>query len=71
MAHVFLPFVVTLVMFRNKRGRFLKGKVWQKDKNAKRQHFNVELTADTESAVKKLQTLEVGVADQCVKAQET
>jgi hypothetical protein len=29
------------------------------------------LTADTESAAKKLQTVEVGVADRCVKARET
>jgi hypothetical protein len=59
------------VMFRNKSARVLEGKVWQKYKNAKRQHLKVELTADTESAAKKLQTIEVGVADQCVKARET
>jgi hypothetical protein len=29
------------------------------------------LTADTESTAKKLQTIEVGVADRCVKARET
>lgn len=59
-------------MFRNKRGQFLKGKVWQKYENARRKHLKVELTADTEYAAKKLQTLgEVGVADRCVKARET
>jgi hypothetical protein len=59
-------------MFGNKRGRFLKGKVWQKYENARRTHLKVEMTADTEYAAKKLQTLgEVGVADRCVKARET
>ena len=37
------------VMFRNKRRRFVSGKVWQKYENAKRKHLKVELTADTES----------------------
>jgi hypothetical protein len=41
------------------------------NKNAKRQHVKVELTADTESAAKKLQTIKVGEADRCVKARET
>ena len=60
------------MIFRNKRGRFLKGKVWQKYENAKRKHLKVELTDDTESAATKLQRLgDVGVADRCVKARET
>jgi hypothetical protein len=50
-------------MFRDKPGRFMSGMVWQKSENAKRKHLKVELTADTESAAKKLQRLEVGVAD--------
>jgi hypothetical protein len=59
-------------MFRNKRGKFLKGEVWQKYENARRKHLKVELTADTEYAAKTLQILgEVGVADRCVKARET
>jgi hypothetical protein len=39
--------------------------------NAKRQYLKVELTADAESATKKLQIIEVGVANRCVKARET
>ena len=58
-------------MFRNKRGRYVSGKVWQKYENAKRKHLKVELTADTESATKKLQRSgEVGVAERRVKARD-
>jgi hypothetical protein len=51
-------------MFRDKQGKFVSGKVWQKQENAKRKHLKVELTTDTESAAKKQQRLgEVGVVD--------
>ena len=49
----------------------MSGKAWQKYENAKRKHLQVELTADTESAAKKLQRLgEVGVAERRVKARD-
>jgi hypothetical protein len=58
-------------MFRDKRGRFVSGKVWQKYESAKTKHLKVDLTADTEYAAKKLQRLKVDVAVRHVKARDT
>jgi hypothetical protein len=59
-------------MQRDKRGRFVSDKAWEKYNKAEIKRSGVDSTADNESADEKLQILdEVGVVDRCLDEQAT